>query len=255
MTIIQISNLFDAVSATTLGLSSYWFGWPSDRLRPRATNEAIDLGSGALYPRLLFAVPEMTQNWQTNKDVYDITLYFDDLLGYTENGDVDESTQIQKWRNLMNTATAWLKTMRSAMPALRPDGVMIEGEPRFTLDSFAGSQRLISVIVSFRLATNTSCGATVDFPDAIPDGIPWPPQDVVPAYWVKGEQYFPDTVSAVLTWTTNNLDLTTAWQLDVFMNGQRLDASQYTAGTDTVTIDAATWYQGANFYIRALWTV
>lgn len=254
MTLIQLSNLFDAVSATTLGLRSYWFGWPSDRIRPRATNSAVDLGAGALYPRMLFAVPEMTQDWRNNKDTYDCTLYFDDLLGYTEAGEADDSTQLEKWRTLMNIATAWLKTLRCSLSSLLPDGVAIVGEPRFTLDSFAGSQRLISVVVTLRVVTNSSCGATVNFPEAIPDGIAWPPQDTVSGDWLKGEQYFTNTQSAVLEWTANSLDLSTAWSLDIFMNGQRLDAVQYITGASSATIDPATWFDGANFYIRALWT-
>lgn len=254
MTLIQLSNLFDAVSATTLGLRSYWFGWPSDRLRPRATNSAVDMGAGALYPRMLFAVPEMTQDWSNNKDTYECTLYFDDLLGYTEAGEADDSTQLEKWRTLMNMATAWLKTLRSSLSSLLPDGVAIVGDPRFTLDSFAGSQRLISVVVTLQVVTNSSCGTTANFPEAIPDGIAWPPQDVISGEWIKSEQVFENTTSPVLLWTANALDLSTAWSLDIFMNGQGLIPRQYITGSNSVTIDAATWYEGANFYIRALWS-
>ena len=155
----------------------------------------------------------------------------------------------------MNTATAWLKTLESSLPSLRPDGVMIEGNPRFTLDSFSGMQRLISVVVDLRIATNTSCGAVIDFPSAIPSGIPWPPADVVIGQWVKGEQQFDETTSAVLTWTANNFDLTGAWSLDVYQNGQKLLPEQYTLGASIITIDALTHYDGATYYVRGLWTV
>jgi hypothetical protein len=208
-----------------------------------------------LYPRLLFAVPEMSQDIINNRDIYNVTLFFDDLLGYDNEGEADEQTQLEKWRNLTNTATAWIKTLQSALPTLRPDGVAIDGPAQFSLDSFAGQQRIISVIVTMRVVTMTSCGATTNFPDAIPGGIAWPPQDVVIGSWVKGEQEYTNISGNVLTWTENNFDLTGAWSLDVFMNGQRLASTQYTVGANTVTIDANSYFPGADIYIRGLWTV
>lgn len=255
MTIIQISNLFDAVSATTPGVASYWFGWPSDRLRPRATDAQRDLGAGmALYPRVLFAVPTVSQDMNNHKDTYAVQLFFDDLLGYNEDGTADEATQLEKWRDLMNIATAWLKTLRSSLASLRPDGVAVLNGVSMTLDSFAAQQRLISVIVSFQMATNTSCGATLDFPDAIPSGIPWPPQDTAGNTWIKGEQTYATLMPDALTlpWTANNLDLTTAWQLDVFANGARLNTN-YTVNSNSVTMDVS--QTGKIIFIRAIWTV
>jgi hypothetical protein len=253
MTLIQLSNLFDAVTATTPGLASYWFGWPSDRLRPRATDAQRDLGAGmTMYPRVLFAVPTVQQNPDNHKDTYEVQLFFDDLLGYNEDGTADEATQLEKWRDLMNMATAWVKTLRSSLPALRPDGVAVIGNVSMTLDSFAAQQRLISVVVTFQMATNTSCGATLNFPDAIPSGIPWPPQDVADNAWVKGEQLTLSTSSVVVPWTTNNIDLTTAWQLDVFANGTRL-SSGYTVNVSNITLDVS--HIGKDIFIRAIWTV
>jgi hypothetical protein len=253
MTLIQLSNLFDAVTATTPGLASYWFGWPSDRLRPRATDAQRDLGAGmTVYPRVLFAVPTVQQNPDNHKDTYEVQLFFDDLLGYNEDGTADEATQLEKWRDLMNMATAWLKTLRTALPSLRPDGVAIVGNVAMVLDSFAAQQRLISVVVTMQLATNTSCGATLNFPDAIPSGIPWPPQDVAGNAWVKGEQLSPAIISTLIPWNTNSLNLTTAWQLDVFANGTRLSAG-YTVAADSVTLDVS--HIGKDIFIRAIWTV
>lgn len=253
MTLIQLNNLFEAVAAGTLGIHSYWFGWPSDRVRSRATND--DEVQGAMYPRLLFAVPEMSQNTIQNTDTYSVQLFFDDLLGYDNDGNPDHQTQLQKWRNLMNIATAWLKTLQGSLPLLRPDGVQIIGEPRFVLDSFSGQQRLITVIVTMNIATKTTCGTLLDFPGAIGSGIPWPPQDVVIGDWVKGDQEFLNTTSNVLTWTTNNLDLTTAWSFEIFQNGQRMVEAQYTVGVSTVTINPDSHWDGSNYVIVALWTV
>lgn len=254
MTLLQLSNLFDAVAANTAGLSSYWFGWPSDRVRPRATNDTEEL-TGARFPRLLFAVPTMEQDLRNKKDVYNVQLFFDDLLGYDNEGDADDNTQVKKWRSLMNTATAWIKTLESSLPILRPDGAMIVGNPRFTLDSFAGQMRLITVVVELQIATNTSCGVLIPFPEGLPDGFPWPPEDAEFGPWVKREKEFYESDTAVLDWTDNDLSLADVWMFDVYANGQKLLESQYTIVGNVVTIDANTHYDGATYFLRGLWSV
>lgn len=254
MTLLQLSNTFDSLAATVPGLMSYWFGWPSDRVRMRATNDTDEL-TGANFPRLLFAVPTMEQDLRTKKDVYNVQLFFDDLLGYDNDGEADDQTQVEKWRNLMNTATAFLKTMEAALPLLRPDGLMVVGNPRFTLDSFAGQARLITVVVDMQLATNSSCGAVLPFPDGFPDGFPWPPADAEYGPWVKREKQFDNQAYAALDWTDNDLALSDVWQFDVFMNGQRLLPEQYSITGNVVTIDANTHVEGSYYFIRGIWSL
>lgn len=254
MTLLQLSNTFDSLAATVPGLSSYWFGWPSDRVRPRASNDTDEV-NGAMFPRLLFAVPTMEQDPRNKKDLYNVQLFFDDLLGYDNDGAADEQTQVEKWRNLMNTATAFLKTLESAISLLRPDGLMIIESPRFTLDSFAAQMRLITVVVDMQLATNSSCGAVLPFPDGLPDGFPWPPADSQYGPWVKREKEFKEVSSAVLDWSDNDLSLADVWVFDVYSGGQKLLAEQYTIAGNVVTIDANTHYEGATYYIRGLWSL
>lgn len=254
MTLLQLSNTFDSIAATVPGLASYWFGWPSDRVRPRASNDT-DESEGAAYPRLLFAVPTLEQDMRGKKDIYTAQLFFDDLLGYDNDGEADEQTQVEKWRNLANTATAFLNTLEAAISLLRPDGLMIVGNPRFTMDSFAGQARLISVVVDMQIATNSSCGAVLPFPDGLPDGFPWPPVDAQYGPWVKREKEFKEVASAALDWPELDLALSDVWILDVYSGGQKLLAEQYTVSGSTITIDALTHYEGATYYVRGLWTV
>jgi hypothetical protein len=167
----------------------------------------------------------------------------------------DVAEQIEHWRDLMNIATSWIKTLQTSLPTLRPDGVAIVGNARFTLDSFASQQRLVSVVLEFQLATNTSCASYVDFPSSVPPDFTWPPKDVVTGNWVKGEQTYTAHTSTTLTWTANTYELTDAWIVNVYQNGQRLLESQYDITSTGIELNVLTHYDGATYYILALWTV
>jgi len=74
------------------------------------------------------------------------------LLGYDDMGETDLSTQVEKWDLLMQLATRWVKQMQGYVIT----GV-VQGQVSYTLDSFGGSQRLISVIASFDFVTKSIC--------------------------------------------------------------------------------------------------
>jgi len=69
-------------------------------------------------------------------------------------------------------------------------------------------------------------------------------------------QEFLATISNVLTYTKNNGLLPTTntdASIQVYQNGQKLIASQYTiTQPDTITIDVNTHYDGANYIIFAI---
>lgn len=251
MTLTQINNLFEAVAAGTLGVHSYWFGWPSDRVRSRTT--ADDSEYTANYPRLLFAVPEMSQNTIQNTDTYTVQLFFDDLLGYNDDGTPDHQTQLQKWNNLMGISIAWLKTLQGTLPSLRPDGVQIIGEPRFILDSFSGQQRLITVIINLTIATKTNCGTLLDFPAVISGGLTWPPINQVNGDWVKADAEYLNTTSNVLPW--NEFKPLTGANVTVTMNGTLLASDLYSIQANSITINPATHTNGNDYAVIAIWTL
>jgi hypothetical protein len=69
-------------------------------------------------------------------------------------------------------------------------------------------------------------------------------------------QEFINTNSNILTWTQNNNNLpitNLSSSIHVYQNGQKLIASQYTiTQPNTITIDANTHYDGANYIIFAI---
>jgi len=151
MTLLEINTQFKAVTDAITGLNGYSFGWPSDRIRSQTYDQPGE-DQTDLYPRVLFAVPTMEQDVVNRNDEYTCQVFFDDLIGYDDTGETDLSTQVEKWDTLLELATRWTKEMQS----YRTTG-HIQGTATFTLDSFGGAQRLISVIVSFTFVTKSVC--------------------------------------------------------------------------------------------------
>ena len=151
MTLLEIADLFESTTDATQGLNGFSFGWPSDRTRSQ-DYESVGENSTNLFPRVFFAVPTLTNNPITRRDVYQITLFFDDLLGYNEDGTVNEDTQIEKWSALTVLAEKFMLQINTNKQA----GNISEGV-QMTLDSFSSIQRLISVQATFNLNVISSC--------------------------------------------------------------------------------------------------
>jgi hypothetical protein len=151
MTLLEIADLFKSTTDATQGLNGFSFGWASDRTR---SQDYADVGENSinLFPRVFFAVPTLTNNPITRRDVYQITLFFDDLLGYNEDGTVNEDTQIEKWSALTVLAEKFMLQINTNKQA----GNIAEGV-QMTLDSFSSLQRLISVQATFNLNVISSC--------------------------------------------------------------------------------------------------
>ena len=151
MTLLEIADLFKSTTDATQGLNGFSFGWPSDRTRSQ-DYDSVGENSTNLFPRVFFAVPTLTNNPITRRDVYQITLFFDDLLGYNEDGTVNEDTQIEKWSALTVLAEKFILQINTNKQA----GNISEGV-QMTLDSFSSIQRLISVQATFNLNVISSC--------------------------------------------------------------------------------------------------
>ena len=151
MTLLEIADLFKSTTDATQGLNGFSFGWPSDRTRSQ-DYDSVGENSTNLFPRVFFAVPTLTNNPITRRDVYQITLFFDDLLGYNEDGTVNEDTQIEKWSALTVLAEKFMLQINTNKQA----GNIAEGV-QMTLDSFSSIQRLISVQATFNLNVVSSC--------------------------------------------------------------------------------------------------
>lgn len=151
MTLLEIATLFKNTTDATQGLNGFSFGWPSDRTRSQDYAE-VGENTTNLFPRVFFAVPTLTNNPISRRDVYQITLFFDDLLGYNEDGTVNEDTQIEKWSALTVLAEKFMLEINTNKQVGNiADGVQM------TLDSFSSLQRLISVQATFTLNVIASC--------------------------------------------------------------------------------------------------
>jgi hypothetical protein len=159
MNIREISDVFKDTANQITAIKSYNFGWPSDRTRSSNTEDYQELNE---FPRVFFSVPTITGSDQTRKqDTYQVTLFFDDLLGYNNEGDADLTLQLDKWATLQVYATAFLQKLNKIKQSILPNYIFIPDAPAMTFDSFTGLQRMITVQLSFTLVVPTNCEPVV----------------------------------------------------------------------------------------------
>ena len=155
MNIREISDIFKDTADNITAIKSYNFGWASDRVRQGNTEDFQELNE---FPRVFFAVPTITGSDQTRKqDTYQVTIFFDDLLGYDNEGDEDPTLQIDKWANLQQYANYFVQRLNKIKQSILPNYLFIPEAPSITFDSFTGIQRMITVQLSFNLVVPTNC--------------------------------------------------------------------------------------------------
>jgi hypothetical protein len=155
MNIREISDVFNDTADEITAIKSYNFGWASDRVRQGNTEDFQELNE---FPRIFFSVPTITGSDQTRKqDTYQVTLFFDDLLGYDNEGDEDPTLQIDKWANLQQYANYFIQRLNKIKQSILPNYLFIPEAPSITFDSFTGIQRMITVQLSFNLVVPTNC--------------------------------------------------------------------------------------------------
>jgi hypothetical protein len=155
MNIREISDIFKDTADNITAIRSYNFGWASDRVRQGNTEDFQELNE---FPRIFFAVPTITASDQTRKqDTYQVTIFFDDLLGYNNEGDEDPTLQIDKWANLQQYANYFVQRLNKIKQSILPNYLFIPEAPSITFDSFTGLQRMITVQLSFNVVVPTNC--------------------------------------------------------------------------------------------------
>jgi len=151
MSLVQLANIFEVATDAVQGLNGFSFGWPSDRVRSQIYTEEGENNTN-IFPRVFFAVPTLINNPVTRRDTYQVTLFFDDLLGYDENGDVDTTLQITKWSNLIAFAERFILQLGTTKTTNSiPDQVNL------VLDSFTSIQRLVTVQATFNISIKSEC--------------------------------------------------------------------------------------------------
>ena len=151
MSLVELANIFEAATDSVTGLNGFSFGWASDRVRSQIYTEEGE-NSTNIFPRVFFAVPTLINNPVTRRDTYQVTLFFDDLLGYNESGDVDTTLQITKWSNLIAYAEKFVLHLTTTKTTNS-----IPEEVNLTLDSFTSIQRLITVQATFNISIKSEC--------------------------------------------------------------------------------------------------
>lgn len=155
MNIREISDVFKDTASNITAIKSYNFGWASDRVRHGNTEDYQDLNE---FPRIFFSVPTIIGSDQTRKqDTYQVTLFFDDLLGYDNEGDADLTLQIDKWASLQQYANYFIQRLNLIKQTILPNYLFIPEAPSITFDSFTGIQRMVTVQLTFNLVVPTNC--------------------------------------------------------------------------------------------------
>ena len=153
---MDIEILHDSIRTAALatsGVQSFAFGWPADRTRGADPQS----GDTQTFPRVFMAVPTMIQDSIRKQRTYNITLFFDDLQGYNNDGSADASTQLEQWSALEGMASAFKTAWDALNLTNAADYAAIVGNISTTYDSFASAQRLCSLVVSFTVITKGSC--------------------------------------------------------------------------------------------------
>ena len=151
MTLLELANLLKETTDNINGLNGFSFGWASDRTRSKIYDQEGEDATN-LFPRVFFQVPTLINNPITRRDAYQLTLFFDDLLGYDEDGNSNDDRQIKKWSDLLVLAEKYMLDVNTNKTVGNiPEGV------NMTLDSFVSSQRLITVQADFVLNVISEC--------------------------------------------------------------------------------------------------
>ena len=155
MNIREISDVFRDTASGMTAIKSYNFGWASDRVRQGNTEDYQELNE---FPRIFFSVPTIIGSDQTRKqDTYQVTLFFDDLLGYDNEGDADLTLQIDKWASLQQYANYFIQRLNLIKQTILPNYLFIPEAPSIIFDSFTGIQRMVTVQLTFNLVVPTNC--------------------------------------------------------------------------------------------------
>ncbi len=151
MTLLEINEQFKTVTDAISGLNGYSFGMPSDRTRSQTYDEPGE-DQTDLFPRVFFVVPDFDHNTVTRKDEYDCQVFFDDLLGYDDDGEPNLMTQVEKWSMLSVYVEKWVKEMQKNITTGKVQGIV-----KVELNSFGLKQRLIYAKATFTFVTSAVC--------------------------------------------------------------------------------------------------
>ena len=160
MNLLKLSNFFNAISQAHTSFNYYHFGWRSDMLVNIPNNFDPNSSTGKLFPAVHFAVPESfnsTVNDSTNKDSIPVTLYFDNLQDYNNNGTANTKTLLRQWSDLTILAKEYLYNVQRLMERDLTGFYLDTDSFRLEFDSDLGADKLISVKATFNVTVQADC--------------------------------------------------------------------------------------------------
>ncbi|NJO28574.1 MAG: hypothetical protein HC874_14290 [Richelia sp. SL_2_1] len=164
MTIVALSNLFNLLTQLHPDLKGYHFGWRSDVNRSVQNNFDPENQVGNLYPRVhCQAALTGEATLEDAGEQIDVTLYFDDLLHYGNDGQTLTDTSLEQWNKLKTTGIQFLKAASKLGMKLAPvnGGAQLVNKGRFRwgLDSNLYADRLITCYFRFTVFVKIECPA------------------------------------------------------------------------------------------------
>ena len=175
----QISNIFNLLCQQDTRIKNYKFGWRHDVNRNKQNNFDPTNSLGTQYPSVMFEPPEGVTdlnepNYLEREEDVDITLYFDDLQNYNNDGTANTLNLIEQWDNLRFIVKDFLANFAVVAGVDKYNIGAIINNPKSVMRSEAHNPKLIIWEVTFTFRHSAPC--TDNFNQvvlsALPDDIP-----------------------------------------------------------------------------------
>lgn len=158
MTLTQLSNLWNLIVQAHPELKSYHFGWRSDVNVNTANNYDPTNDLGSQYPRVHFTPPIGNFNTQDANNSIKAMLFFDDLQGYDNEGNLTKNTKAEQWSKLFVHAFQFFRTARQSTRKLANQSLAVEIQNvTYTYDSDTHNRRLISIVCECDIIAKVKC--------------------------------------------------------------------------------------------------
>lgn len=159
-TITQISNVFNLLSQVDIRLFNYHFGYRYDINQNIANNFDPSNDTGRLFPSVSFDVPDNVKyiddiDYVDVQEEMQVTLYFDDLQGYNNDGSLNVLNPIEQWQSLKQISEDFIANFKYLFEDKYGAGYV--GKPTFIQRANLYNDRLITWEVSFQLTHAIPC--------------------------------------------------------------------------------------------------
>lgn len=176
----QISNIFNLLCQQDTRINNYKFGWRHDVNRNKQNNFDPTNSLGTQYPSVMFEPPEGVTdlnepNYLEREEEIDITLYFDDLQNYYNDGSANTLNLIEQWDNLRFIVKDFLANFAIVAGVDKYNIGAIINNPKSVMHSDAHNERLIIWEVTFTFRHSAPCTESdyqinlTSLPDSIPE--------------------------------------------------------------------------------------